>query len=118
MSSGKIVTPLRTGFMALESQQDIDNTPTNLLLDVPIDLKEKFESDLVNQIRDTAGRPTTSESKFIQNEKLITDIFIPELRNVIANIKCDSKDNPEGLIWNKIHETQGCHKVLNASANS
>lgn len=86
----------------LESQEDINNTPANLLLHVPIDLKEKFESDLVNQIRDTAGRPTTSESKYIQNEKLITDIFIPQLRNVIANIKCDSKDNPEGLIWNKI----------------
>lgn len=88
----------------LESQEEIDNTPINLLLDVPIDLKEKFESDLVNQIRDTAGRPTTSESKYIQNEKLINDIFIPELRNIIANIKCDSKDNPEGLIWNKVEK--------------
>ena len=77
--------------------------PPDLLIDVPIDLYETFERQLLDSIRDIAGRPTGSQSKFIQNGKFIKNIFNNEIiRNIEFNIKADANDQPEKLIWNQL----------------
>lgn len=86
----------------LNDYREWNDYPKDLLLDVPIDLYDEFKNDLTNQIRDTAGRPTTSESKFIQNTRIIEEVFIPELKNEISGLICDAQSSPEKLISSKI----------------
>lgn len=74
--------------------------PKDLIIDVPIDLYEEFKNDLVNQIRDTAGRPTTNETKFIQSNEIIDRMFVEEIQNEEAGIVCDSQSNPEKFLFN------------------
>lgn len=76
-----------------------------LIKQIPIDTLKVFEEDLVTNIRDIAGYPTSDESKFIQNIKIINQMFDnPALVNVPALIIADAGENPEKQIWNQIHE--------------
>jgi len=85
------------------AEHEWSDYPPNLLIDVPIDLYDLFINDLQNQIRDTAGRPTTGESKFIQVNSLIDRIFIDTLLNEEGGIVADASRPPEKLLWNELY---------------
>lgn len=77
--------------------------PPDLLIDVPIDLYDTFERQLIDSIKDIAGRPTGSQSKFIQNSKFILNLFDNEkLKNIEHCIRADANDSPDRLIWDQI----------------
>lgn len=82
---------------------EISQYSADLIERCPIDSKEDFERNLIKSIKDIAGRPTTSESKFFQKGSIIEDIFIPELKNVEASIQADSVEQADRLIWNKLY---------------
>lgn len=80
-----------------------DETPQSLIVEVPIDLKPAFERNLLKSIKDIAGRPTSSENKLIQHNKLLLQLFDnPILPNVEGLIVADASNSPEKLIWNQI----------------
>jgi hypothetical protein len=79
--------------------------PQDLLIDVPMDLYNTFERQLLDSIKDIAGRPTGSQSKFIQNGKFITNIFNNfTLKNIESHLKVDANDQPEKLIWDQLYQ--------------
>ena len=83
----------------------LEGVPPDLIIDVPIDVKKEFETNLAKQIKDIAGRPTNNESKFIQQASFINNIFDnPVLKNIICHLKCDANDRPEQLIWNQLSD--------------
>ena len=82
---------------------EVEQYTHNLIEHVPIDAKDDFERNLIKSIKDIAGRPTTSESKFIQKGSYIDNVFISELRNIIAGIKADSSEPPERLLFDKVN---------------
>lgn len=82
--------------------RDLKEIPAHLIIDVPVDFEGEFRRDVISSIKDIAGRPTVSESKFIQNGQLIDALFDDMLDNIEGIIVCDSKDKPEEYIWSKI----------------
>ena len=89
----------------IENQIELKDVPQDLIVHPPIDLYDTFKRNLLDSIRDIAGRPTGAESKFIQQASFINNIFDnPVLKNIICNLKCDANDRPEQLIWNQLSE--------------
>jgi len=70
------------------------------IIDVPVEHKDAFESNLYDNIRDIAGIATTATYKFIRNrDKLIKSLIVAPLFEDI--IKLDF-DNPDDKIIDKI----------------
>jgi hypothetical protein len=89
----------------ISSEEDLSKIPNELIIDVPIDLYDTFEDELVDSIRDIAGKPTSSVNKFIQNPSVIKDLFSNnDLRNIEGGIVADARHNPDQLIWNQIRD--------------
>ena len=87
----------------IRNNWEIKDIPDNLIVDVPIDLKDDFELKLVDSIRDLVGIGTTNTAKFINSTKLIDSIFDnPTLENFNSRIIVDSCEIPENLIWRKL----------------
>lgn len=83
----------------------LQDVPKNLIMEVPIDVKDEFAENLIEHIKQQGGRPTSLESKFIQNRQLLRDLFDnPTLHNEEGVIEIDSKENPIRLLWNLVHE--------------
>lgn len=89
----------------INEYDDIKNIPKDLIINVPIDLKQEFEDNLIRSIKDAAGRPTSNENKFINDIKHINNIFNnKDLYNIEGIITCDAKDFPENLLWDKLKD--------------
>ena len=88
----------------ISNSLELATIPKHLLIQVPIDLKDDFEKSLIDKIKDIAGRPTSSENKFIQDFNLIKNLFS---NNILTNIEgvviADAKDDPKELIWKQIY---------------
>lgn len=87
----------------IQNDNELENIPKNLIINVPIDAKPEFEKSLIQQIKDTGGYPTSDESKFIQDSKIIMNIFDNEiLTNIEGSLVANSEDFPNQLLWNQI----------------
>lgn len=87
----------------INEQVNIKDIPSELIIDVPIDLKDTFERNLIDSIKDIAGRPTGNENKLIQNIQTIENIFDNSaLINIEHILKVDAADKPEGALWQHI----------------
>lgn len=87
------------------TEADIKNVPADLVMDIPIDYLDRFLRQPSKSIRDIAGKPTTSDSKFIQNGQLIKRIFDnTSLHNIEACLIIDTSEEPKDLVWNKIND--------------
>lgn len=91
----------------IDTENELKDIPVDLIMDVPIDLYDTFSrGNIHDSIRDLAGVGTGGETRFIQKAIYINNIFNnPSLRNVLTNIKADSLDMPNQLIWNQIEST-------------
>lgn len=78
---------------------------TSDIIKVPIDLMKMFsEKDLVKVIKDYAAWPAGSDTKIINNKKLIEKIFYPNLKNVYDAITAPAEKDPKHLIWDQIRD--------------
>jgi len=86
-------------------QEDLEGVPLDLIVNVPIDLKQEFEDNLIRSIKDAAGKPTSNENKFIKDFKHITNLFNnSSLTNIEGIITADSRQFPEDLLWNLLRD--------------
>lgn len=79
--------------------------PNDLIIKVPIDVKGEFELKLEKSLKDTAGVPTSNESKFIGNKGLILNIF--NNKSLVDNNQpyiLGSEYDPEGLLFNMVKD--------------
>jgi len=89
----------------INSKLDEKDIPSELLIDVPIDAKQDFEDNLLKAIKDIAGIPTSKESKFIQNSKLIEYFFNnTSLKNIESGIITDTSNQNKHWIWENIRD--------------
>jgi len=85
------------------NKNELQEISINLIQNVPIDAKDDFERNLIKSIKDIAGQPTTNESKFIQRNSIIDNIFNNEvLQNIEGGLICDSGSIPNKLIYNQL----------------
>jgi len=84
---------------------DEKDVPKNLILDIPIDVREEFEVNLTKSIKDIAGKPTSLENKLISDSSYINNIFnVPILKNIESLLIAESLNLPEKLIWNQVKD--------------
>lgn len=81
---------------------EIKDFPESLIEYPPIDSKDDFERNLIKSIKDICGKPTTLESKFIQRNILIDNIFIDDLMNEVSGIVADTQVDPNMYILNHL----------------
>jgi hypothetical protein len=82
---------------------EVSEYPSDLIDYPPIDALPDYERNLVKSIKDIGGKPSSNESKFIQNVKVIDSLFDNgRLQNVISLVTADAGQSPEMLIWNNI----------------
>lgn len=77
--------------------------PKDLIIYVPIDALNAFKDNLIKSIKDIAGYPTIRENKFIDDVKLIDNIFSNQyLYNIEGALVADAGQMPEQLLWNQL----------------
>jgi len=91
--------------MLIENREDIKRYPSDLIIEVPIDLYDTFKRKLVDSLKDIAGRPTISENKFISDTSVIPLLWSNSaLENVEGIIYADASEPPEELLWNQLKD--------------
>ena len=94
-------------------QAQLNEIPKDLIDYVPVDVRKQYDENLIQSIKNIGGKPTSNESKLIQNTKLVDLIFSNEhLKNVEGGLIADARDFPEGLLWNQI-EQKFFHRLFN-----
>ena len=90
----------------INNKLDEKDIPTELLINIPIDAKSDFEDNLLKAIKDIAGIPTSKESKFIQNSKLVEWFFNnTSLKNIESGIVADTSNQDKHWIWENVKDT-------------
>lgn len=92
----------------LEEGEVINYNPDEVF-NVPIDVKNLFEEDLLRNLRDIAGYPSGDDDKLVPNFNIIEEMFTPRLKNVYKYIYAPADKAPEKLIWNQIKDTFFVH---------
>jgi hypothetical protein len=91
-----------------------------LFFKAPIDTIKSFEVNLLDAIKDIAGKPSSSETKLIQDKRIIEEIWDNNLTNITGELIAGAKLLPEKLIWNQIYKKffidrgNGRHQILRA----
>ncbi len=89
----------------VENENELKYIPKDLVIDVPIDALQIFKDNLITEIRDSAGRPTSNENKFINDGQHIINLFNNnELDNIEGLLICDAKNFPKNLLWDKLKD--------------
>ena len=71
---------------------------------VPRELYHLFAEDTIKALKDIGGIPSGSIDKLFNDSKKIEKIFVKEMKNIYFCIKCDSRMNPNRLIWNTVKD--------------
>jgi len=83
----------------------LNGIPRDLIDYVPIDIKTEYENNLIKSIKDIGGKPTSNESKLIQNTKLVDSVFDNiHLKNIEGGLVADAADFPEELLWKQVEQ--------------
>ena len=83
----------------------LENIPPELIIEVPVDFKKRFEANLTKSIKDIAGKPTSSDNKFIPTIELVLSPFDnPTISNIESLLVADAKDTTKHLLWNMIKD--------------
>lgn len=69
---------------------------------VPDSLKQYFEDDIYQSLKDRAGIPSGSADSLIYDYEKIEAAFDKRLKNIYTHITADESRNPRGLIWDQI----------------
>ncbi len=99
-------------------RQMTENFAATDLIEVPnasaegVSLRDSAEEDVLNFIRDQAGRPTDGAERVFYDLIKVENMFVDGLRNMYYGITASAADAPENLIWNKIKD-KFFKKVLN-----
>lgn len=86
------------------TEDEVDQYSPGEILDVPIDLKNKFEQDTRKMVKDFGGWPAGGEGKLIDDYTIIDNMFYDHLQNIETFIYAPAYKQPEGLIWNSIKD--------------
>lgn len=89
----------------IKDDDELKEIPKNLIINVPIDLKDNFEINILKAIKDDCGIPTRKENKFITDINLIKNIFNNNtLDNIENSLIADASEIPEELLWKKVKD--------------
>ena len=83
----------------IEDKKELKDIPKNILYDIPIDLKNNFERNILKAIKDDLGLPTKKENKFIQDPSMIEKIFDNKtIVNIEHALIADASELPQNLL--------------------
>jgi hypothetical protein len=88
----------------LTNEKEIQEYGKEEVLNVPIDIKQKFLNDTKKMVADYAGFPAGGMAKLISDFSYIEGMFTDRLVNTYSFITAPADKPPEGLIWNQIKD--------------
>lgn len=74
----------------VDDDEDIDPTDSHLVMEVPIEHKDKFENDILSSLRDIAGVATMALHPFILNTEAVASCF-GKVPSILSREDCDFK---------------------------
>lgn len=86
----------------LTREEERDNYAAEEVIDVPIDVKQLFEENLIKNIKDYCGWPSGSTDKLLREYDVLDKMFTPTLRNIYTYIHAPANQPSEELIWKAI----------------
>ena len=72
------------------------------IVHVPKELYHLFAEDTIKALKDIGGIPSGSIDKLFNDSFKIENMFVKDMKNIYFCIKCDSRMNPQRLIWNSV----------------
>lgn len=85
-------------------QEEIKNFTPDEIYNVPVDLRQLFEDNILKNVKDYCGWPAGSSGKLFATWDPIEEMFYPRLRNIYTSITAPNTKAAERLIWNKIKD--------------
>jgi hypothetical protein len=65
---------------------------------------DKAQENVIEFLKDMAGRPTSAVDRIFYDHRIIEKIFDNNLKNMYTHITADAMDEPEHLIWDQIKD--------------
>lgn len=85
--------------------QTTEGFSTDDIVQVPSELRQFFEDDLVKALKDIGGIPSGNLDKLFYDHEKLERIFHPQLKSISQPIRADSRSAPYNLIWNGVRDT-------------
>ena len=74
------------------------------IYDVPIDVKNMFEENVIKSVKDYCGWPSGSQGALIRDDDILERMFDNSLKNIYTHIYAPESKDSRHLIWNEIHK--------------
>ena len=75
------------------------------IYDVPIDQLKLFKLDVLKNVKDICGWPAGAKGMLVRDEKIIEQMFVPNLKNIYSYIFAPEDKLPNNLIWDVVYKT-------------
>jgi len=72
------------------------------IYDVPVDVKELFDDNVIKAVKDYCGWPSGSQGTLVRDESIISKMFANSLKNIYTNIYAPETEDSRHLIWKEI----------------
>lgn len=72
---------------------------------VPIDQIKLFKLDTLKNVKDICGWPAGAKGMLVRDEKIIEQMFVPNLKNLYSYIFAPEDKLPNHLIWDIVYKT-------------
>ncbi len=73
----------------LENEREVMNYPDDMIMDVPIEYKSEFETDLMNALREIGGISTLATHPFMLNVEAVTNSFKSDMPRLVSRNDVD-----------------------------
>ena len=75
------------------------------IYNVPIDQLKLFKLDTLKNVKDICGWPAGAKGMLVRDEKIIEQMFVPNLKNIYSYIYAPEDKLPNHLIWDVVYKT-------------
>jgi hypothetical protein len=84
--------------------EEVSQFSKDEVYNVPIDVKNLFEENIIKNVKDFCGWPSGSQGTLVRDESIIERMFKNTLKNVYTNIFAPESMDSRHLIWNEIKD--------------
>lgn len=84
--------------------EEISEFNKDEVYNVPIDVKNLFEENIIKSVKDYCGWPSGSQGSLVRDDSIIEKMFDNSLKNIYSNIYAPENMDSRHLIWNEIKD--------------
>lgn len=70
----------------LEDDEEINTADRHLIDTIPVDFRSDFDDDIINALREVAGKSTVSKNPFMSNTAKVAAAFVPRHKSILSRL--------------------------------